>query len=158
MGREFLILWAGRHQRRAWEELCSTYRRRIAREIPICDHPVRVRASRDGLPRLRAEGRALRAALPDPCWTIALDRRGRMLSSEDLAAQLRRLKEEWPHPVAFLIGSDLGLDEELVRQARQRISFGPMTLGHELARLVLYEQLYRALSLERGIKYHRQRL
>ncbi|MCP4661540.1 MAG: 23S rRNA (pseudouridine(1915)-N(3))-methyltransferase RlmH [bacterium] len=157
MGREFLILWAGRHQRRAWEELCTDYRRRIAREMPIRDQPVKVRAAGEGLPRLRDEGRALIAALPDPCWTIALDRRGRMLSSEELAVELRRLKEEWPHPIAFLIGSDLGLDQGLVRQARERISFGPMTLGHELARLVLYEQLYRALALDRGIKYHRQR-
>lgn len=156
MGREILILWAGRHQRRTWEELCAEYRRRIARQVPIRDQPVKVRAAGDGRARRRAEAQALRAALPDPSWTIALDRRGRMRSSEDWAEHLRRLRDEWPHPIAFLIGSDLGLDDELRGELREELSLGPMTLGHELARLVLYEQLYRAISAERGIKYHRQ--
>ena len=96
------------------------------------------------------------AALPDPCWSIALDPRGRASSSEELAAKLARLRHEWPHPIAFLIGSDLGLDGGLLGSVRERISFGPMTFGHELARLILYEQLYRALCIQRGIKYHRQ--
>ena len=56
---------------------------------------------------------------------------------------------------AFLIGSEVGLDDEVTRQARSRLSLGPMILGHELARLVLYEQLYRSIAINRGIKYHR---
>jgi 23S rRNA (pseudouridine1915-N3)-methyltransferase len=156
VSREFVVLWAGRHVRRGWEELCADYRRRIARHVPVRDQPVKARSGGDGAERLRAEGHALRAALPDPCWTIALDRRARARTSEDLAGHLSRLREDWPHPVAFLIGSDLGLDEAVLDAARERISFGPMVLGHELARLVLYEQLYRALCIERGIMYHRQ--
>jgi len=97
------------------------------------------------------------AQLPDPCWTIALDPRGKALSSETLAGELRRLNAEWPHPIAFLIGSDLGLDEETAAAARQRLSFGPMVFGHELARLMLYEQIYRSIAIRHGIKYHRQR-
>ena len=68
---------------------------------------------------------------------------------------MRRLADEWPHPIAFLIGSDLGLDPEIAAAARRRLSFGPMIFGHQLARLMLYEQIYRALAIERGIKYHR---
>ena len=156
MSREILIVWAGRHQRKTWEELCADYRRRIAREVPVNDRHVKVRQCGADPARLAAEGRSLLAALPDPCWSIALDPRGRVTSSEQLAAKLRRLRDEWPHPVAFLIGSDLGLDSALLEQARERLSFGPMVFGHELARLVLYEQVYRALCIERGIKYHRQ--
>ena len=96
------------------------------------------------------------AAVPDPCWTIALDPRAKARSSESLARELRRLREEWPHPIAFLIGSDLGLDPTVTSAVRARLAFGPMVFGHELARLVLYEQLYRALSMGRGIKYHRR--
>ena len=155
MSREILILWAGRHQRKTWEELCADYRRRIAREIPIRDQRVKVRAG-GGRARRRAEGRALEAALPDPCGSIALDRGGRMTSSEELADKLRGLHEKWPHPIAFLIGSDLGLDGGVLGTARERLSLGPMVLGHELARLVLYEQIYRAICIGRGIKYHRQ--
>lgn len=97
------------------------------------------------------------AQLPDPCWTVALDPRGKALSSEAFAGELRRLETEWPHPIAFLVGSDLGLDEELAATARQRLAFGPMIFGHELARLMLYEQIYRSVAIRRGIKYHRPR-
>lgn len=155
MGRELLIVWAGRHRRRSWEELCAGYRRRIERQIPVSDHWVKVRVAGDDRGRRSAEGRAIEARLPQPCWTIALDPRGRTMSSEELASELRRLAAEWPHPVAFLIGSDLGLDPETARRARRRLSLGPMVLGHELARLVLYEQIYRAIAIERGMKYHR---
>jgi 23S rRNA (pseudouridine1915-N3)-methyltransferase len=78
-----------------------------------------------------------------------------MVSSVELARRLARLRREWPHSIAFLLGSDLGLDPRLVAGARWVLSLGPLTLGHELARLVVYEQLYRALCLDAGINYHR---
>lgn len=155
MRREIVILWAGRHQRNAWETLCRRYRDRIGRFVPVRELPVKVRAAGDGIARQRAETKALLDALPDPCWTIALDARGRSMSSEKLAAELARLQAEWPHPIAFVLGSDLGLSDELKGAARRVLSFGPMTLSHELARLVLYEQIYRALAIGAGIKYHR---
>lgn len=89
---------------------------------------------------------------------MALDRRGEPWSSVELSKRLSRLRQEWPHSIAFLIGSDLGLDRLVLDQARQRLSLGPLTLPHELARLVLYEQLYRALAIDRGINYHRHPL
>jgi 23S rRNA (pseudouridine1915-N3)-methyltransferase len=90
---------------------------------------------------------------------VALDRRGEAVSSETLARRLTAWRDEWPHPIAFLLGSDLGLDEETVlERARWRWSLGPLTLPHELARLVVYEQLYRALCIAAGINYHRQPL
>ncbi|MEM9556690.1 MAG: 23S rRNA (pseudouridine(1915)-N(3))-methyltransferase RlmH [Acidobacteriota bacterium] len=158
MARELLVLWAGRHHRQAWDELCADYRGRIEREMPVRDRMIKVRGSSDDPARRRTEGEALLAALPDPCWTIALDHRARPLSSEALAQRLRQLRDEWPHPIAFLVGSDLGLAPPVLDAARLRLSFGPVTLGHELARLVLYEQLYRALSVGRGIKYHRRHM
>lgn len=155
MGRELLILWAGRHQRTPWESLCDEYRARITRYTKLRDHRLKIRGSGDDKARRRAEGQAFLAALPEPCWTIALDSRGEMLSSEKLAAEIQRLADEWPHPVAFLIGSELGLDSDVTRRARRRLSLGPMIFGHQLARLMLYEQLYRAMAINRGIKYHR---
>ncbi len=123
--------------------------------MPVRDLAIRARGSADDPQRLRTEGQALLAALPEPTWIFALDSRGTALSSEALAGELARLKQEWPHPVAFLLGSDLGLDPAVLGRARKVIAFGPMTLSHELARLVLYEQLYRALSIAAGIGYHR---
>lgn len=150
------MVWAGRHRRDAWESLCAEYRRRVAHHVPIRELTVKTKASENE--RLRAEGRELLAALPEPCWRIALDPRGQVQSSESFAAELARLQERWPHPVAFIIGSDLGLDLAVLERAQMRLSFGPMTFGHELARLVLYEQIYRAIAIGKGIKYHRASL
>jgi 23S rRNA (pseudouridine1915-N3)-methyltransferase len=158
VGRELVVLWAGRHQRSSWEEICDSYRRRIARWAPVRDVPVRARAGAADPQRLRAEGQALLAALPQPAWPVALDSRGEMLDSEQLAARLARLRAEWPHAIAFLIGSDLGLDRAVLAAARWTLSLGPLTLSHELARTVLYEQLYRAFSIEAGMSYHREPL
>jgi 23S rRNA (pseudouridine1915-N3)-methyltransferase len=155
MARELLIVWAGRHQRGAGEELCAVYRRRLGRALPVRDLAVRARKSGADRARRRAEGEALLAALPRPCWTVALDPAGEMLSSEELARRWSRRQREWPHPVAFVLGSDVGLDPAVLAAARERWSLGPLTLPHELARLVLYEQLYRALSIATGIDYHR---
>ncbi len=77
MGRELVVLWAGRHQRSNWEEICESYRKRIARLAAVRDVPVRARAAADDPQRLKAEGQALLAALPVPAWTFALDSRGR---------------------------------------------------------------------------------
>ncbi|HKI05071.1 MAG TPA: 23S rRNA (pseudouridine(1915)-N(3))-methyltransferase RlmH [Thermoanaerobaculia bacterium] len=156
MGRELAVLWAGRHQRSNWEEICDSYRKRIARMAAVRDVPVRARAAADDPQRLKVEGQALLAALPPSAWSFALDSRGDMLTSEQLAERLARLKKEWPHPIAFLIGSDLGLDRPVLDAARTVLSLGPLTLSHELARVVLYEQLYRALSIEAGMSYHRE--
>jgi len=158
VARELAVVWAGRHQRSNWEEICASYRKRIARLATVRDVPVRARAAPDDPQRMKAEGAALLAAVPPSAWTFALDSRGEMLSSEQLAARLSRLKEEWPYPVAFLIGSDLGLDRAVLDGARAVLSLGPLTLSHELARVVLYEQLFRALSIEAGMSYHREPL
>ena len=156
MGRSILIRWAGRHQRKPWEALCADYRRRIEKDVPVDDQMVKVRGSAEDPSRRDNEAEALLSSLPETCWIIALDRRGKARDSESFAAELFRLRDEWPHPVAFLLGSDLGLGPTVLEEARSKLSFGPMVYGHELARLVLYEQIYMALCMKRGIKYHRR--
>jgi 23S rRNA (pseudouridine1915-N3)-methyltransferase len=157
MSRSLVVLWAGRHQRGVWDALHGRYRDRIGRFLPVTERAVKA-GTGSGRERLAAEASALRGAMPDPGWTVALDRRGRARSSKELASWLLRLGERWPHPVVFLLGSDLGLDGSLLSDCRECISLGPMTFPHELARLVLYEQLYRALCINAGIKYHREPL
>ena len=156
MARELVIVWAGRHHRSGWEEICTDYRRRIVRWVPLRDIPVRARSAADDPQRQRAEGQALLAAVPDPVWIVALDSRGEMPDSGQLAERLARLRNEWPHPIAFVVGSDLGLDRAVLDAARWTLSLGRLTLSHELARVVLYEQLYRALTIEAGMSYHRE--
>jgi len=158
VGRELIVAWAGRHRRDAWDRLSRDYRERIGRWMPIREVVVKTKGTGPGKERMAAEGEALLAALPDPCWLVALDRRGKGLSTEELARRIGELRREWPHPVAFALGSDLGLDPAVLERARLRLSLSALTLPHELARLLLYEQLYRVLSIHAGIQYHRQPL
>ena len=155
MAREIVVLWAGRHRRDEWDDLCGRYRQRIGRFVDLKEIPVKVKGSSAAENRLALEGAALMAAAPDRAWTVALDRRGTTRSSEGLASWLQERQVAWPHPIVFLLGSDLGLHRQVLQGARERLSFGPMTLPHELARLVLYEQIYRAFCITAGIKYHR---
>lgn len=158
MARELLVVWAGRRRRDAWERMCAVYRERIGHQVPVREAVVKVAGRGEGRERRRAESEALAASLPDPCWPVAVDRRGKARSSRQLADWLTGLREQWPHPIAFVLGSDVGLSADFLAGARDTLSFGPLTLPHELARLVLYEQLYRALSIAAGMKYHRPRL
>lgn len=155
MSRELVILWAGRRERGTLEAPCRDYRARIERFMPVRELAVRAKGGSDDPGRLREEGKALLAALPEPSWPVALDSRGHAFSSEDFARWLGKLAESWPHAIVFMVGSDLGLADEARAKARFTLSFGPLTLPHELARLVLLEQLYRALSIAAGINYHR---
>ncbi len=155
MSREILLLWAGRHRRDAWEKLCSSYRERIARSVEIRERAVKARGSSQAANRLQLEGEALLAAIPESAYLIAVDRRGKARSSRQMAEWLDRLRSDWPHALVFVVGSDLGLDRPVFERARERLSLGPLTLPHELARLVLYEQIYRAICIMAGIKYHR---
>jgi 23S rRNA pseudoU1915 N3-methylase RlmH len=85
---------------------------------------------------------------------VALARDGQPWTSEQLAQQTERWERE-ARDVTFLIGGPEGLPESLARRAEQQWSLGPLTLPHELARVVVYEQLYRAYTIRRGEPYHR---
>jgi 23S rRNA (pseudouridine1915-N3)-methyltransferase len=99
------------------------------------------------------EAERLRARLLPRAVTVALDPAGRApASSEAFAAWLARRMEQ-PRPLAFLLGGALGLDPGLVAEADERLSLGPLTMPHQLARVVLAEQLYRALCITSGHPY-----
>jgi 23S rRNA (pseudouridine1915-N3)-methyltransferase len=155
MSRDIRIVWASRRRRGRFEEAIADYQRRIGPVLRVADRNVRVSATGGDDERRRSEGEALLGALPERSWLVALDPGGRMLDSEAFAERLRRLEESWPDAVVFALGSDVGLASEVLDRADVKLSLGPMTLPHELARLVLYEQIYRAAAMRSGIKYHR---
>ncbi len=94
------------------------------------------------------------ARIPEDSRLIALVRTGEGWSSEQLADLIGRWDMEG-RDVTFVIGDADGLPESIVRRAEKTWSLGPLTLPHELARVVVYEQLYRAFTIRRGEKYHR---
>ena len=104
---------------------------------------------------LDAEAAKLLRRVPDGAYAMALDReRGEGLSSEGLAQRLNALGLSGRSHVAFVLGGPLGLSSEVLERADAIVSFGPITLPHALARVVLLEQLYRAAKINRGEKYH----
>jgi 23S rRNA (pseudouridine1915-N3)-methyltransferase len=104
---------------------------------------------------LAAEARKILKRIPSGAYVISLDReRGESVSSEKLARRLNSLGISGRSHVAFILGGPLGLSQEVLKRADALVSFGPVTLPHALARVVLLEQLYRAAKINRGEKYH----
>lgn len=101
-----------------------------------------------------AEAEAILAKRSERDWLVALDERGQLLSSTELAAFVGKAQQAG-RDLTFVIGGDEGLDESVRAQAKQVLSLSRMTLPHRLARLVLAEQLYRAFTLLRGEPYHK---
>ena len=104
---------------------------------------------------LAAEALRIRAALPKGARVIALDEHGKDMSTCGLAVQLEAWMQE-KGPLAFLIGGADGLDAALKKTAMMQLRLSSLTLPHGLARVLLAEQLYRALSIIGGHPYHRE--
>lgn len=103
---------------------------------------------------LRREGDRLTRTLGD--WPFLLfDRTGDPVDSEGYAELLGRLLEQPPQRLALVIGGALGTEAALAARARRRLALGAVTLPHQLARVVVAEQTYRAFTLLRGEPYHR---
>lgn len=134
---------------------CDDYLGRIRRYGPISEREIRAagRAATPALARKEEAGRLL-AQLPARVLVIALDRGGPAWSSEELARRLARWREG-ARPLALVIGGAEGLDSSALDRADQRWSLGPLTLPHELARVVTLEQWYRAWTILRGEPYHK---
>jgi 23S rRNA (pseudouridine1915-N3)-methyltransferase len=105
--------------------------------------------------RIQAEANALLAKVPSSHRLICLDPGGEALTSEAFAALLAKLRDEGAEGAAFAIGGADGLSQEAWMKAGKVLSLGPMTLPHGLARIVVAEQIYRAVTILGGHPYHR---
>lgn len=135
----------------------AEYAKRLSHELPLelVELKPGLRGKgRDDARAMADEGAALLAALPRDAQVIALDGRGATWSSEQLAAQLSNWRMAG-RDLAFLIGGPDGHAREVLQRADQRWSLGPLTLPHMLVRLVVAEQLYRAVTIVNGHPYHR---
>jgi 23S rRNA (pseudouridine1915-N3)-methyltransferase len=138
-------------------EGCDDYLARLRRYFPVevVEVPEEDMNRRRAKEVLATEGERLLKRIPAGTHVVALDReRGKPLTSEDLAQRLDALGASGRSHVGFVLGGPLGLSAEMLERADERLSFGPVTLPHALARVVLLEQLYRAAKIRRGEKYH----
>ena len=142
----------------AWvAEGFAEYRKRLSHWLPLdlveVEPGVRGKG-RDTAKAMADEGARVLAALPKNAHVIALDGRGRMHSSEQLAVRLEHWRGQG-RDLAFLIGGPEGHSPEVSAIADEKWSLGPLTLPHMLVRLVVAEQLYRAAALLANHPYHR---
>lgn len=103
----------------------------------------------------RKEGDRILKALRDDSYCIALAISGNMLSSEGLADQMEKLFVTGKSHISFVIGGSLGLSEEVLKRADYQLSFSKMTFPHQLMRLILVEQIYRAYRIIHNEPYHK---
>jgi 23S rRNA (pseudouridine1915-N3)-methyltransferase len=135
-------------------ETCDDYLRRLSRYVRVREVEVREAARVPLAAQRQREAERLRERVPAGATTVALAREGRPLTSEGLAGQLERWQLA-ARPLALLLGGSHGLASELLADVDMRWSLGPLTLPHELARLVVLEQLYRGFTILRGEPYHK---
>ncbi|MDR2837277.1 MAG: 23S rRNA (pseudouridine(1915)-N(3))-methyltransferase RlmH [Azonexus sp.] len=153
-----LCVLAVGHRQPAWvSEGCAEYVKRMPRELPltVVDIKPEPRGAKTREQLLTAEKQRLREHLPNHCRLVVLDEKGDSLTTLQLARRLETWMQDG-RDVALLIGGADGLDEELKTAAAERLSLSSLTLPHGLARLLLCEQLYRAVSVLKNHPYHRE--
>lgn len=153
---KFRVIWVGSNADAEFREAIDRYFNRIKHFFPI--EVVSVAAekgqkSRDAM--IRADSARLIEAIPRRGTTVVVDERGVAWSSLKFAKWLEDVTTRDPHGVNFVLGGDSGMDQHVRDEADLLLSLSPMTLPHELARVVLLEQIYRACTLIRNIPYHK---
>lgn len=101
------------------------------------------------------EGERILAKISQDTYVIALAINGKMQSSEELADTLDKLATYGKSKIAFIIGGSLGLSDEVLKRSNEQLSFSKMTFPHQLMKLILVEQIYRAYRINRGEPYHK---
>lgn len=135
----------------------AEYAKRLSRDLPLELVEIKPGARGKGRDDVRAmadEGEALLAALPRDAHVVALEGRGTAWTSEQLADRLSNWRMAG-RDLAFLIGGPDGHARDVLQRADQCLSLGPLTLPHMLVRLLVAEQLYRAVTICSGHPYHR---
>ncbi|MGB6679571.1 MAG: 23S rRNA (pseudouridine(1915)-N(3))-methyltransferase RlmH [Terriglobales bacterium] len=140
------IAWIGKTKEPAIQSLTDEYLKRLSRYADVQGITLK-----DESALLKLSGRDAR---PAKHTLVLLDSRGKQLSSEEFAAYLGNYQDRNPLPLLFAVGPANGFSAETRQEANLLLSLGKMTVAHELARVVLLEQLYRAFTILKGHPYH----
>ncbi len=151
-----LIVAVGRLKERHWRDAAEEYLKRLRpyATVEVIEVPDRD-VTADEPKALKAEADGVLRALPEGAHVVVLEPGGRQISSEGLATWIELAGIEGRSTVAFVVGGAAGLDASVLARANERFSLGPMTFPHQLARVILLEQVYRGFRIMRGEPYHR---
>ena len=148
------IICVGKLKEKYWTERLSRYCRIRISELKEERLPENASPADEEGVRV-AEGRNILKAVCRDSFVIALDIGGKQLSSEQLAHKLDTLAAGGRSDIDMIIGGSLGLSDEVKRRADFRLSFSPMTFPHQMMRVILLEQIYRAFKINRNEPYHK---
>ncbi len=161
-----IVVAVGRLKQGPERELAERYRKRfddIGRRLgfhnlEICEIPES--RARDATARIAEEASAISAAIPDKSVLVTLDERGENIDSQGLALRLSRWRDRSTPSAVFVIGGADGLSPELAAKEKSniekfKVAFGAATWPHQMVRVMLFEQLYRAATILSGHPYHR---
>jgi 23S rRNA (pseudouridine1915-N3)-methyltransferase len=155
------IISVGKIKERYLKDAITEYSKRLSRYckleiIEVTDEKTPDNASeKEELQIKEKEGAAILRLLKDNMHVIALDLKGKMLSSEELSKYVENCGIQGESNLAFIIGGSLGLSAEVLKRADFSISFSKMTFPHQLMRVILLEQLYRGYRIMSGEPYHK---
>ena len=154
------LICMGRLKEKYWREAAAEYEKRLSRfgkwetiELPDLPEPVHSSPAIEEQIR-KKEGEAILSKIRDGDVVVCLCIDGRQMDSVQLSSRLTELIDTGRR-VVFVIGGSLGLSGDVVRRAQLKLSFSPMTFPHQLARIMLLEQTYRALKIAAGERYHK---
>ena len=152
------VVAVGKLKERFWADACAEYLKRLKpyAKVAVVEIPDKdpVKAGGDSA-AVQKESDALLQAIPESAHVVLLAIDGTQRSSEGFSQRLESLALEGVSEVAFVIGGSLGVSDAVRARANETLSFGPITLPHNLARVVLLEQVYRAFKIMRGEPYHK---
>ncbi|MCI6268850.1 MAG: 23S rRNA (pseudouridine(1915)-N(3))-methyltransferase RlmH [Clostridiales bacterium] len=154
------LVCMGRLKEKYWRDAATEYEKRLSRfgkwetiELPDLPEPANSSPAIEEQIK-KKEGEAILARIRDGDIVVCLCIDGRQMDSVQLSGKLTELIDTGRR-VVFVIGGSLGLSPEVMRRAQLRLSFSPMTFPHQLARIMLLEQTYRALKIAAGERYHK---
>ena len=154
------LICMGKLKEKYWRDAAAEYEKRLSRfgkwetiELPDLPEPSNSSPAIEAQIK-KKEGEAILAKLRDGDVVVCLCIDGKQMDSVQLSKKLTELIDTGRR-VVFIIGGSLGLSDEVVRRAQVKLSFSPMTFPHQLARIMLLEQTYRALKIAAGERYHK---
>ena len=155
------VICVGKLKERYWSDAVAEYSKRLKSYCSL--DIVELKESRlpdkagpaEELAVKEAEGREILKKIKDNMYVITLEVKGKMLSSEKLAAKIENLGIDGVSNIAFVIGGSLGLSEAVSRRADFKLSFSEMTFPHQMMRVVLLEQIYRSFKIIKNETYHK---
>ncbi len=159
--RPITILCVGKLKEKYWKDAADEYSKRLSAYCDLKIEQVQDEKAAENLSEAQKqkvkdkEGEKLLSKLPDNTYLIALTIDGKKYTSERLSSHIEKIQSSGDGRIAFAIGGSLGLSEAVVKRADEKVSFSDLTFPHQLARVILLEQIYRSFKIRSGEPYHK---